>query len=1143
MPLLAHPLDDAARRAATHVRAIRVLVRALVALRDWKIAANVHDARAFAAEYALTKAAVALVALWEVHAAAARRAAHRDSVASIVSLQDTGAALSMAGRTPPALLAAAREEQAEALLDSLEGGVRGMDRAGADNVVAQVQILAEALEMDFFAPPTHPPQPGSAHHPTVRSLLEAAGPAAVRASDWSTLLAALRAAATSGIKVANPPLLNYLAYFAHHPQPPRRVVPVDYMSVPEAVYLPPHHAAIVEFWWVRHRFAAVVPLAAVADALGDDLRGMDPMARDLWRQYWRGANSGDGVWRAGDLDTIYDPRRAVTPADLAHVLPTDTLYDTSLGDMLVWRLLGWLYLALETENLLYALRKQVPLADLATPMAALQASMNQLRARYGYSRDVHTRLAALALKLIHRPFPPFAPRFANVVETVTQVHADVAAVLAKPFLQEQDRAVWDQVLARVRAAAGEWSGAHGIDPPAAGSAAVSSDLTVMAQAVAGTARALANRFLINPTGVQRTIQATTGSPGYRWLHLLVAVVPVAPAPSMRIDPMMVRHVALAMAAGTHPYVQLVHGVTLVQGQWVVVAEAGEWVVGELDPLRGALDDERLTVVKGLVSGLWTLHSAGVDPPATSGSAARRWARMVAVNGALKVPLADYIAHAVTHPAASNGTSSPSSSPSGWTLIASQMAHAVLHAAEAPFAPLLADLAQIDRDAAHDADTYFVRLSRAMSGFHAPPPPIHSSAASTHSMHAPSKSPVLIAMAPLRSSSPGQPLLRANTLAVRPRNAPHVSSPTSPAAPGGGASAPVPSAAVAAMHAAGAAALNRRHTMSATSFSSRSAGSSGGGSVASRSSRRASAAPADQALDSLGALALDLPPPPPMPVVTDSGDAWPRALAFYRHGQGDVAAALTLFMHASTTEPAALFYAAEILYYGSKTSNVRQDPARAADLYARALSRGVDVAHVGLGDAAYFAFGVRAQPDRAKAADHYMRALALDWVDDPDVHPRRTPRLHARAVAGHADYLHDAGDVDSARKAFLHAVALDPGPKREPDVPCSQESDDCAAICAEFAAAAAANSTMASDVGADWTGAAGCRRAYARLATMHIAGTGGAARDLPAAREFLTRARGCRREVVAKVAWFRAAGRGEEADEYEEEYLWRYPLDF
>ncbi|KAJ3375464.1 hypothetical protein GGF31_004582 [Allomyces arbusculus] len=1145
MPLLAHPLDDAARRAATHVRAIRVLVRALVALRDWKIAANVHDARAFAAEYALTKAAVALVALWEVHAAAARRAAHRDSVASVVSLQDTGAALSMAGRTPPALLAAAREEQAEALLDSLEGEVRGMDRAGADNVVAQVQILAEALEMDFFAPPTHPPQPGSAHHPTVRSLLEAAGPAAVRASDWSTLLAALRAAATSGIKVANPPLLNYLAYFAHHPQPPRRVVPVDYMSVPEAVYLPPHHAAIVEFWWVRHRFAAVVPLAAVADALGDDLRAMDPMARDLWRQYWRGANSGDGVWRAGDLDTIYDPRRAVTPADLARALPTDTLYDTSLGDMLVWRLLGWLYLALETENLLYALRKQVPLADLAAPMAALQASMNQLRARYGYSRDVHTRLAALALKLIHRPYPPFAPRFANVVDTVTQVHADVAAVLAKPFLQEQDRAVWDQVLARVRAAAQEWSVVHGIDPSATlPTAAVNSDLTAMAQAVAGTARALANRFLINPTGVQRTIQATTGSPGYRWLHLPVAIVPVAPAPSMRIDPTMVRHVALAMAAGTHPYVQLVHGVTLVQGQWAVVAEAGEWVVGELDPLRGAPDDERLAVVKGLVSGLWTLHSAGVEAPATTGSAARRWARMVAVNGTLKIPLADYIAHAVTHPAAANGASSPSS-PGGWTLIASQMAQAVLHTAEAPFAPLLADLVQIDRDAAHDADTYFVSLSRAMSAFHAPPPPVHSSAASTHSMHAPSKSPVLIAMAPLRSSSPGQPLLRANTLAVRPRNAPHVSSPTSPAASGGGASAPVPSAAVAAMHAAGAAALNRRHTMSATSFSTRSAGSSGGGSVASRSSRRASAAPADQPLDSLGALALDLPPPPPMPVVTDSGDAWSRALAFYRHGQGDVAAALTLFMHASTSEPAALFYAAEILYYGSKTSNVRQDPARAADLYARALSRGVDVAHVGLGDAAYFAFGVRAQPDRAKAADHYAHALALDWVDDPDVHPRRTPRLHARAVAGHADCLHDAGDLDEARKAFLHAVALDPGPKREPDVPCTAESDDCAALYAEFAAAAAAaaNPAVASDAGADWTGAAGCRRAYARLAMMHIAGAGGAAKDSLAAREFLTRARGCRREVVAKVAWFRAAGRGQEADEYEEEYLWRYPLDF
>ncbi|KNE67456.1 hypothetical protein AMAG_11918 [Allomyces macrogynus ATCC 38327] len=1195
MPLLAHPLEEAARRAGGHVRAIRLLADAVIAIRAWKVAYGVHQARAYAAEYALTQATVAFVALWEVHAAAARRAAHRDSVGSIyqVALYGDpslpGASAGVASLAdPPAFLAPAREELARRLLMTLRAAsAKAADPNGTpaaarhspdftmsapttpytsshestEHIVAQVQLLAEALEMDFFTGPlSNPnPPPGSRAHPTVRVLLDAAGQPALQASDWSTLIAALRSATTQ-IKVANPTLINYLGFFAHNPQPPRRVIPVDFQGLPDFLQLPHPHAAIIDFWWNHNRFPALQPFSVVAGALAEYLRG-DPLARDLWNKfcmssdhvnYQGGAHLAQAAlpWLSEDLGHL-DGTQQLTPADLAQVLPVDSLYDTSIGDWIVWRLLGWLYLALETENHLYAMRKQLPLMEHARPIAVVQAAMNQLRAKYGYTREVHARLAQLSLKMLHRPYPLFASRFHQVITFLNTLHAQIADILAKPYLQDADAVAWRRVYDSILRAVRQWAMAHSISLPmevqaalasadrVGGSPAPPTDLGPLLARVSESARFLAGRFFINPLTVQRTIHGATGLAGYRWLQQPVDTTAFSPATSLALDPALIDTAARAMSAGSHPHVQLIYGITVLQGHWSFVTEAGESLGGDdddvpspnaaripggVDLLCGVADDDRLVLSRGLFSALWMLASAGIPVQCWPRGGGTRSLRLVAVQGVPKLPLADIIAHSANMGDRRATTVTAAAAVADVPGVA-QFLRALLLPAPV-LAPLAAELDRLARDPTNCArpELFFQAASQTLTAFQMPVPRIASSMSSrsAHGTAVAALTPhVGNGAPPTPPARTPSPIRAAAAMGITGRSG-SISSTT----PGFGSTAAAAASA---------------------SYTSVMPGPSGLNGKLSHQ-RRAS-------LTSLASVirtaASSLDPHAPVPDLSPEAvaETWERALSFYRQGQGDISAAFALFAQVAHAVPAALFYMAEALYYGSKTSNLRQDTHQAAAYYARALENGVSIAHVGLGDCAYFGFG--GSRDVAAAAEHYRAALAeplaslaaLESIDPAD-HPLVTPRTRARAAAGLGDCHFDAEEYAAARDAYLDAVRLDPGPGGA--LPCSPEIDDCASrgtdgddpsVLAAMAAAAAATG------GSGGLTPPGCRKAHARLAELHILGQGGAAADLDAAREYLKRARGCRREVLAKCAWFVASGQPTQADEYRDEYLWRYPLDY
>ncbi|KAI9179405.1 Receptor-interacting serine/threonine-protein kinase 3 [Blastocladiella emersonii ATCC 22665] len=1239
MPTLAHPLDDAVRKVAVPSPLLSLLADCVVAARQWKIAYAAHEPNVLAAEYALTQAAVALAALVDLHHAAARRAAHRDSVGSIYQVP-VGPSPVTSTLGPPALLSADRAAQAADLLEAFRAAVAKVSSNGtassssnepailgtsarmaasvvdmAAHLADLLVALADGVQLDFFAPvpPAVDPAPaGSRQHPTVWPLLDTIGPAAMTANDWPSLLAALKAA-TARIKVANPALLNYLTFFAANPLPPSRAIPVDFQGLPDFLQLPHQHAAVIDFWWNHNRFPPLQPFPAVAAALAEYLRP-DPLARELWNKFRQcaldgssgAANGGTGgglVWLADDLGSPrMDPGQQLTPADLAQILPADASYDTSIGDWLVWRLLGWLYLALETENQLYAMRKQLPLTEHARPVALIQAAMNQLRARYGYTRDVHARLAMLALKLLHRPYPLFAPRFHQVTHFLNSLHAQVADLLARPYL-DADASAWRRVYDSVTKAVRGWGAAHAIAvPPEAaraateGSAHLPTDLGPMLARVADHARGLAGRFFINP--VSLTKDPATAPDALRWMGIPVSTTPIAPATSLVLAPALLDATARAMALAAHAWVHVIYGVTIVHGHWAVVTEAAAPVAddhdrSQLDVLAEWTDADRLALVRGLASALWVLASAGIHVRCWPNG---RPLKLVRVGGVVKLPLADIVAHlASLDEAAASACDIPGIGLFLGTLVKNGGGPALTALAD--------DLERASRDCnPARPDHFFLAATQAMANAanaagapgtlkkrhssvssSAAPQKQHQHLAQNHVRHgsaatiggaaSPSWSGVNAAapaaIADGRAQSPGYGLYRANTMSPAGisgngnASSPHLHHQQQSYYPGRPDSAnPLDRAAAADT----AAALARRNTTG-------SAGSGGNGPSTPQKlavHSRQGTAGSEQLTALMQALPLDmgghraqpssssglagrvatppLPPPqlpPPAmtaPTSTSSSldpalvaETWSRALSFYRHGQGDLSAAFALFAEVADAIPAALFYMGEILYYGSKTSGLRQDTAQAAAYYARARDRGCRIAAVGLGDCAVFGFGSKRNLAHARA--YYEAALELPASSDADLatdrpaaHPLVTARTRARAWAGLGDCCLEAGDADQARVCYQRAVALDPGPGGLP-------LPDIAGDTGEFETASAAETEALGGLGP------GCRKAHARLAELYTHGQGGLPQSLDAAREFLKRARGCRREVLAKCAYLRACGEPRQADEYQDEYLWRYPLDF
>ncbi|KAI9217753.1 hypothetical protein BC828DRAFT_417861 [Blastocladiella britannica] len=1223
MPLLPHPLDDVVKKLAIAPPQVTALAALVVSVRAWKLAYNLRAPRAIAAEYALTQAAVALAALVELNAALARRAAHRDSIGSIYQVAPSGPAPASVARlataaflsTPVrdhvaalhAALASATAKVSPSPSPSpavhpllhhsgsngsveytLPGGWSGSGGSGsgsasagaaADAFIADLEDLAVTLSAEFFADVVEPPQApaGSHRHPTVYPLLEALGPAATAARDWPALLLAIRAAAT-GTKLANPTLLTYLAFFAEFPDPPFRHLPVDFTGLPDFLQLPQPQCEIIDFWWNLSRFPPLQPFPAVADALSEYLRP-DPLARDIWNRYRASAlpipgssapvnnTAGANVWHADDLGQQIDPHQPLTPADLAAVFPADASYATSVGDWVVWRLLGWLYLALETENQLYAMRKQLPIAEHARPIALVQSAMNSLRAKYGYTRDVHARLATVALKLHHRPYPLFAPRFHQVTHALLQMHASIADTLARPFL-DADPNLWRRVAEAAAKAVRAWASVHAIAIPpdlarsdAPGAPPPPSDLAPMLARVADHNAALAPRFLINPVAVVRDSSAISATGGdedaFTWLGIRVTVVPVLPAASLIMPAPLLDAVAHVLSSHpSHPHLPVLFGATISQGHWSIVTEAttpvhdAETDHTQLDVLATELTSirQRVALIRGLVSALWLLAASGIYVRCWPAGRPLQLVRtVVAVSGSssvengsaepssppppsqslgvIKLPLAEMIGTMVTDLPQSCDL----------TGIASFVRLLLSHGTPAAVGAIGDTIERAARDfGATKVDSFFAMILSHLNSVEAaarPPPsaPVarHVSLATIgpHSRLSSSQSSLQ-----LQQGSPSLPAT--SSYGRSPASVPS----RSPAPPSLPASSP-------AVHPIGP--IRTNTTGGSTRSSYGGGGSSGGGSMT-----HLSQPPMDVLASLVSALPLGgaglTPAPPPRLETARARETWQRALAFYRYGQGDLSGAFNLFAEVATAIPAAQFYMGDILYFGSKTSGLRQDTAQAAVYYARALDFGCEIAAVGLGDCAYFGFSGKRSV--AAALGYYERALRAPLADDltttdPAHHPLVTARLLARAAAGLADCLYDGGDHAAARAVYERAVALDAGPGGLPlpgiasVASAAAHADDPDDDGARAAARAVARELEVLGAGA------GCRKAHARLAEMYVHGTGGVAQDLEAAREFLKRARGCRREVLAKCAYLRATGEVRQADEYQDEYLWRYPLDF
>ncbi|KAI9179852.1 Receptor-interacting serine/threonine-protein kinase 3 [Blastocladiella emersonii ATCC 22665] len=168
-------------------------------------------------------------------------------------------------------------------------------------------------------------------------------------------------------------------------------------------------------WWDFFRWPAAQPTNDFLSQMPQYFKMQrDPVALQMWTNMQRGV-----LLRVDDLGVEQDG--LVTPFDLNEVFPYDPVYEISIGDWLIWKGLGWIFLAAEIERKLLPFRNkfiQCPTV-VGKFITYLSDTLNALRKEHGYNATMHARLLDISVRIVSSALPAFSDRFQSFLEALT----------------------------------------------------------------------------------------------------------------------------------------------------------------------------------------------------------------------------------------------------------------------------------------------------------------------------------------------------------------------------------------------------------------------------------------------------------------------------------------------------------------------------------------------------------------------------------------------------------------------------------------------------------------------------------------------------------------------------------------------------
>ncbi|KAJ1505156.1 hypothetical protein HMI55_001721, partial [Coelomomyces lativittatus] len=221
--------------------------------------------------------------------------------------------------------------------------------------IDKIRQLAMCLESDFFCAQASSTSSASfpplKFHPSLKSLLEPLDEKAKEAMNFSTFIPYLKSE-LSRKKFTSSVLLNYLSFFTSYPSAypsaPFSSLTTNKNQLPDYVLnLPSHHTDLIDFWWHQNRFGVEERFSVVASKLSEYLQAVDPLASSLWDHFNSSSVLNSVKTKALGSETLWYPEdltlslnQSVYITDLARIFPCDTVYSTTIGDWIFWRLFG-----------------------------------------------------------------------------------------------------------------------------------------------------------------------------------------------------------------------------------------------------------------------------------------------------------------------------------------------------------------------------------------------------------------------------------------------------------------------------------------------------------------------------------------------------------------------------------------------------------------------------------------------------------------------------------------------------------------------------------------------------------------------------------------------------------------------------------
>ncbi|KNE55465.1 serine/threonine protein kinase [Allomyces macrogynus ATCC 38327] len=172
-------------------------------------------------------------------------------------------------------------------------------------------------------------------------------------------------------------------------------------------------------WYDFFRWPAAQPVQDLLNQMPQYFKMQkDPVALTMWTSLQKGE-----LLTIEDLG-IGDPNGLVTPYDLNEVFPFDPVYKISIGDWLVWKGLGWLFLAAEMERKLLPFRNKFLLCTSVVSkfIGFISDTLHNLRKEHGYDTAMHARLLDISVRIVSSSLPDFSERFQLFMETLSDAY-------------------------------------------------------------------------------------------------------------------------------------------------------------------------------------------------------------------------------------------------------------------------------------------------------------------------------------------------------------------------------------------------------------------------------------------------------------------------------------------------------------------------------------------------------------------------------------------------------------------------------------------------------------------------------------------------------------------------------------------------